>query len=155
MHKKQIVLLLLVLLLCDCKRRRRVNAVTIPNDKPIVVKIDEPERMMARFEEILFYTVIIISFIAAVIQAIRFEINKYKNNNDIDKINKDLRDITAIIGERNSTRRQEELRRDREIINNLRKNNFNKKSYDNDNNFINDGELESLVIPPSGSSNNN
>jgi cell division protein FtsL len=152
MYKKQIILLLLVL--CGCERRRRINAVTIPNDQPIVVKIDEPERLMARFEEILFYTVIIISFIAAVIQAIRFEINKYKNNNDIDRINEDLRNITATIGERNLIRRQEELRRDREIIDNLKRNKLKKKSYDDDNNFISDGVLESLVMPPSGSNNN-
>jgi hypothetical protein len=156
-------LILMILLLCGCERKRHVNAITIPNEQPITVKVEEPGRLMERFEEILFYTVIIISFVATIFQTIRFEINKYKNNNDINRLEQDLRNITVIIGERNLMKRQQELRQEREFINNLNNNrklynnivrnnesnSSNSKTYDSDNNIINDGELESLI--PSGS----
>jgi hypothetical protein len=140
------LIVVLVIILCGCQgRKRRVYA--LPTDQPITIKVEEPERFLSRIEEITFYIVILISFVGTVIHAIRFEINKYKNNNDIDKMKDDLRNVTAAIGERNSTRRQQEFRREREIINNIKRNNGStSKIYSNkDNHMVTDDELETLI----------
>ena len=112
--KRRYIIVILFLILCGCQdRKRRVNA--LPLNDTINVKIEEPERMLAKFEEILFYTVFLITFIGTIVQTIRFEINKYRLRNQVNQVENDLNDTRNLI---------EDTRRTLNLVDNVKKRNI-------------------------------
>ena len=89
------ILILLILSLCGCDKRRRITAKTIPTDWPINIKIDSSETFLSKIEEILFYSVILISFFGTIIGYIRIEIIKYKDNIRINDLERGLNHIIS------------------------------------------------------------
>ena len=120
------ILLSLFIILCGCQgRKRRVFDQEIK--EPVLVKLDldTSDPLVMKVDAIIYILMTIITFIIAIINLIRHEVEKYRN--------------------KLSLRRLEECQRLRDHEEYAERLRNTRRNYDNDNRILNNDEISTLI----------